>query len=357
MKNALVIDTAIFSDPLDIYHKMLSDIEQARTYIYLETYRFENDPIGIKFRNALIKKAKEGVEIKLLLDDWGTSVSSRFFADLTQAGGTVKYFKKLRFVINLISANHERDHRKLLLIDDKIAYISSINISNYNLNWREFSLRIHGNFCTYFKMVFLQNYHLKNLKSYDKQRHTGIIEAGNFSIYRDVPSVLMARIRKRLIHSIRTAEKEITIETPYFLPTFLLRDSLSKAAKRGVQVNLIMPKRSDVSTLNILRQKYLGRLHEAGIRLFFYLPSNLHTKMMFTDQEFYVGSANFDYRSFRYQFEIGLFGNHPRIMQQIRAYNQETLDQCIPFNYEDWKNRKFIYKFIEQLLTPFRHFF
>jgi cardiolipin synthase len=335
---------------------MLHGIENAKESIFIETFRFENDPIGIKFRNLLTKKAREGVKILLLLDAWGTAVNGRFFIDFIEAGGEVKFFKKLRFVFNFLSANHERNHRKLLLIDKQISYISSINISNYNLNWREFTLRLTGNICIAFKTVFLQNYNLKNTYKFDKKRHSRTIKKENLEIVRDVPSVRFQRIKKKLIFCINKSKQEIFMETPYFLPTYLLTDALIKAANRGVRVTIIIPRRSDVKVVDILRAYYLGKLHDAGIKIMYYLPTNLHSKLMLFDEKIYAGSSNIDYRSFRYMFEIGLFGEESKIYSEMRKHVDETLKECIDFDYDEWKNRKKTYKVLEHVLLPIKHF-
>lgn len=352
-----IIDSSkVFSDPLDIYHSMVHDMQRAKSSVYIETFRFENDPIGEKFKNVLVKKAKEGVNIMLLLDDWGTSVGLRFFSELIEAGGKVKYFKKLRFTINFFSANHERDHRKLLIIDSKICYISSVNISNYNLNWREMSLRLEGKISESFAEVFLKNFRLKNSYRFDKRRHARSIKVGDLKILSDVPSLRITPIRKAFLKMIKSAKERIIIETPYFLPTFLLREALSKAAERGCNVSIITPMRSDVSVVNILRQRFLGKLSESGVKIWYYLPGNLHAKMMLADDKFYVGSANFDYRSFRYQFEIGLYGSEDNIVSQLLNHSQETLKNCETFYYDEWKSRGFTQKLFEWLLLPIRHF-
>jgi len=344
-----------YSDPLKIYFAMLDDIEKAKEYIYLETFRFENDPIGIKFKNLLIKKAKEGVKIKLLLDAWGTGVGIKFFKPLIEAGGEIIFFKKIRLVFNLLLANHERNHRKLLLIDDNVTHISSINITNYNLNWREFSLRLTGSICFHFKKLFLENYSLKNTYKFDKKRFSAPIKIEDSEIVRDVPSVRFQRIRKKFVQLIKTSKKEIFIETPYFLPTFLLTDALIKAARKGIDVNLIIPKRSDVTVVDRLRQYYLGRFYEAGIKIWYYLPTNLHSKLFVADDWVYAGSTNFDYRSFRYMFEIGLFTREEKIYNEINKHIRQTLIDCIPFDYDEWKNRSKTYRLIERLLLPLKH--
>jgi len=344
-----------YSDPLKIYHAMLEDIANAKEYIYIETFRFENDPIGTKFKNLLVKKAKEGVKIKLLLDAWGTGASNKFFKPVTEAGGELVFFKKIRLVLNLLLANHERTHRKLLLIDDSIAYISSLNISNYNLNWREFSLRIEGTIATSLKKVFLESFYLKNTYKFDKRKFSTTIKIEETEIVRDVPSVRYQRIRKKFVQLIKSAHKEVFIETPYFLPTYLLSDAMIKAAKRGVEVNLIIPRRSDVGVVDRLRQYYLGRFFEAGVKIWYYLPTNLHSKLFIADNWVYVGSTNFDYRSFRYMFEIGLFTENKNIYQGIRNHIDETLKDCISFDYIEWKNRTRTTKLIERLLLPIKH--
>ncbi|MFC2113974.1 phosphatidylserine/phosphatidylglycerophosphate/cardiolipin synthase family protein, partial [Bacteroidota bacterium] len=356
MNPVAISSSRVFKDPLRIYYMMFEDIEAAQSSIYLETYRFENDPIGVKFRNLLTAKAKAGVQVTLLLDAWGTSVSEKFFKELTDAGARVKFFKKVRLTINFLSANHERDHRKMLLIDDHVCYLSSINISNYNLNWREFSLRLTGEITKVFVSVFKRNYNLKNTYKFDKKRHTQLIRYEGFEIVRDVPSVRLQRIRKKLVQYIKKASEQIIIESPYFLPTRMMMDHLIRAAKRGVEVKVIMPQRSDVTVVNVLRQHYLGRLYEGGVKILYFQPTNLHAKVMIADDRFYVGSANFDYRSFRYQFEIGLFGDDQGVFENVRNYCLNTLEECIPFDYQEWKNRGLTNKLMEVLLLPVRHF-
>ncbi len=351
-----VEDACLMGDPLDIYHSMLNDIENAQHSIYLETFRFENDPIGIKFRNLLSKKAKQGLEINILVDDWGTSVSEKFFKEIIYFGGHVKYFKKLRLALNFFSVNHERDHRKLLIIDDKISYISSINVTNYNLNWRESALRIKGDLSISLKEVFLQNFHLKNSYKFDKRKYTQPIHCGQLTIIPDVPSVRITPIRKKLLEMIRNASSFIHIETPYFLPTYLLREALMRAAKNGVKVEIVTSLRSDVTVVNIYRQRYFGKLYEAGVKIYFYQPSNLHAKLMVCDNNFYIGSSNFDYRSFRYQFEVGLFGKNALIMNELNKYIDGTMSDCIAFDIYEWYNRGITQKLLEWAIIPIRHF-
>jgi cardiolipin synthase len=350
------IKSKLLSDPLDIFNSMLHDIENAHDYIFIETYKWGNDPIGIKFRNLLTKKSKQGVKVRLLIDSWGSYVSEAFFNEMIQNGAQVKMFKKIRYSINLFSANHERDHRKLLIIDDRITHLSSLNFTNYNLNWRELSLRIEGTVAKSFKTVFQGNYNLKNTYKFDKLRHTRLLHHGSFLIIRDVPSVVVQKINRKYQQMIKKASTQIILETPYFLPARNLREALTKAAKRGVDIKVYMPYRSDVRMANILREYYLGKLYQSGIRFYFYLPDNLHSKFMIVDNQFMISTANFDYRSFRYQFEVGLYGNDDEILKQLHQHNEVTASESVDFDYNKWKNRGLWHRIKERALVPIRHF-
>ncbi len=345
-----------FDDPLKYYNSMLSDIEHAKKYIYLETYRFNNDSIGIKFRDALTRKCSEGVEVKILVDSWGTSLPSNFFAELQKKGGEIRFFLKIKFFWDFFTRNHRRNHRKLIIIDDIISYIGSANLTDYSLNWRESVMRIKSGLAVHFKKAFNQHYQLYNKYVFEKLNTMRKLSHEGSEIIRDVPSITRQRIRKKYIQLIRTANKEVVVETPYFLPSFFVRKALTDAAKRGVDIIIIMPKHSDVGFIDVLRNRYLGPLSKSGIRLLFYTPHNLHAKLLMVDGEvFSIGSPNFDYRSFRFQHEIVLVGKDKNALDQISQHISVTLKNSEEFRYDLWRKRSAVQKFFEWLLLPFRH--
>jgi cardiolipin synthase len=349
-------DFILYDDPLKFYNAMLNDIAQAKKYIYLETYRFNNDSIGIKFRDAITRKSHEGVEVKLLMDSWGTSLPSSFFSEIENNGGEIRYFMKIKFFWDFFTRNHRRNHRKLLIIDDIISYIGSANLTDYSLNWRESMLRMKSDISVALKKVFLQHFEIYNKYVYDKLITIRKITHGKFEIIRDIPSLTKQRIRKRYIELIKRANNEIIIETPYFLPSFLVRKALADAARRGVEVTVIMPRQSDVGLIDILRNRYLGPLHKSGLNLMLYVPHNLHAKMIIADREvFSIGSPNFDYRSFRFQHEIVIVGEEKTILRQMEEHMDETLKNSVRFDYEIWNRRSALQRFFEWLILPFRH--
>ena len=347
---------ALFDVPNAYLEAMLRDIRSATQFIYLEIYKYYNDSIGDRFRDLLTEKAREGVEVKLLIDSWGAAVSQAYFSKLIKYGGEVRFFTKIKFFIDFFTKNHRRNHRKFMIVDDQVTYIGSGNITDYSLQWREMVLRIEGHLALSFKKVFLLDWSIYNRYIFEKASYVKLLRHGDFEIVRDVPSIARKRISKRYIHLIRNAVKEVIIETPYFLPGYFLRKALIDAAGRGVDVKVIIPRHSDVMLVDILRNKYLGPLHMSNIQFLYYQPANLHAKAMLIDNRiFAIGSPNFDYRSFRYMHEIVLVGKEPEVISQLRDHMDETMRDCTPFSMEKWISRPRFQRFVEWLLLPFRH--
>jgi len=347
----------LFSDPLRYYDAMIADIEEAKKYIYIETFRIGDDEIGKRFLHALDKKTKEGLDIKLLIDGWGVAnPSDEYYSHIRENGGDVRFFEKIKFNTDIFTKGHRRNHRKLVLIDDEISWIGSSNLTGYNLNWRESMLRMRSEITFSFSRIFMQDFRMYNKYVFNKVHNSRLVRFENFEIVRDVPSIAYKRINQKFIRLFKSAKKKVIIETPYFIPGFLLRKAMTDAVKRGVEVIVVIPKRSDVTLVDILRNKYLGPLYKSGIKFLFYTINNLHAKLMLIDDEqFALGSSNFDYRSFRYMFEIMLFGDDQQISEQISEHIDETIAQSEPFVYDKWKKRPLINKFFEWLLLPFRH--
>lgn len=346
----------LYDDPFKFYTVMLQDIEQAKHQILLETYRFGYDAIGSRFRDLLVRKAAEGIQIKVLVDSWGTGNLESFFAPLRQAGAEVRHFKKLKFYFDFFTKNHRRNHRKLLVIDNHIAWTGSANYTAYSLNWREMMLRSQGRLAPYLARTFHESFEVYEKYIFKKYSYKKTIRFQDFEIIRDIPSIYRQQIKKRFEVLINQSKKQVVIETPYFLPGFKLRKEMIDAARRGVDVKIIIPLHSDVRLVDILRSRYLGILHKAGVEILFYQGANLHAKLMMVDSEiFAIGSANFDYRSFRYMYEMFVLGREPEIILQLSEHIRQTLIGCIPFSVEKWEKRPKIERFFEWLLIPFRH--
>jgi len=351
----------LFSDPLLLYNKMLDDIESAKKYVYLETYIYDDDAMGEKFRDALTKKCKQGVKVKLLIDSWGASVNRPFFQEFETAGGELRFFRKLRFEPRFFVNNHKRDHRKILLVDDEILFVGSSNITLDNINWRELTLRLNGTGSpiSLFKKVFLENFeihkpYLSDFKLKNMKKQIKVLSKDGFEVIRDIPSRRWLKIRDKYYRMIRDAKESVIIEMAYFIPDLKLRRAMKKAVKKGVEIKVILPLISDVRFADIMRNMYLGWLHRKGIKIYYYQPRVLHSKVIISDNTCFIGSCNLDYWSLVHLYEIGLVTSDKHIISQIKAHVKESLEDSKPFDYVEWKNRPLIQKIIEKTLKPFR---
>jgi cardiolipin synthase A/B len=338
----------IFSKPRIAYKKMLQDIKNSTKSIYLETYIYDRDLIGNKFRQALIEKAREGIKVKVLVDAWGSTVDKIYFRRLIELGAEVRFFREFRYVVRIFSKNHERNHRKLLVIDDYIAYVGSMNITESCLDWNELVLKLEGELAGHFKQAFFKSW--ESSGKLTKKRVKNILHKG-FEIIQEIPSDNVKSTESRYAMVIRRAKKEILIVTPYFIPSSKIRKAMHSAIRRGVQVKIILPLISDVRAVDILRTHLIGPLSKKGIKFFYYQPGIIHSKLLVVDDKFFImGSSNLDYRSFIHNFEVNLLGKNRRIIRELRRYFKETLAECRPFDYEKWKRRSSFRKLLEIFL-------
>ncbi len=345
---------SVLSNPKKIYSKMLSDIKAAKREIILETYIYDDDEIGRKFLDALIKKANEGVKVRLLIDSWGSGVRKNFFEELVKSGGEVRFFREFRYVIRFINANHERNHRKLLVIDKEISYMGSVNITSSCLSWNELVLRIEGTLSKALRLSFNRTW--KKFNSWSVERVKRILHE-DMEVIQSLPSRmhnLMERSYKKII---KKAEREVLIETPYFVPSRSIRASFKEALDRGVRIKIILPRVSDARMLDVVRNRYLGKLHRMGVEIY-YFPGGLHSKLLVVDDNFFLfGSSNLDYRSFIHQYEIDLLGRNKDVVDSLRKSFLRDLRKSTAFSYVRWKNRSFFRKVAEWVMGPFRRYF
>lgn len=347
----------IYDDNLKLYDSMLNDIEHAKRSVFLEVFRFASDAMGDKFRLALYKKAKEGVSVKLLLDAWGSGKDITKFKPLQEVGVELRIYRKVIITKGIFAKNHCRNHRKILIIDSEIAYIGSSNITAYSLSWRELNLRTTNHkLITIFRRSFRDSFRTFNKYDLPVIASNKTYHYGDWTFIQEYPDSMRQKIKTKYEKLIHQAKRSVIIETPYFLPGHQLRKELIEAAKRGVDVVIHLPYSSDVRVVDIIRRHYLGILYQQGVKFKFYVPSNLHAKSLLVDEEiFSISSANFDYRSFRYQYDIALIGKEKTIIEQLLNHYEYTAKFCRDFDYKSWQERPAVDRICEYLLLPFRY--
>jgi cardiolipin synthase len=342
----------VFSEPKEIYDSMINDINSSTESVLLETYIFRKDSVGKRFLDALTLKAKEGIKVKLLLDAWGTPLKKSYFSKFIKSGGELKKVRELRYVFNWFSKNHERDHKKLLIVDDKITYVGSCNITAECLNWRELVLRLDGEISKRFKKFFYFTWESakigENLKDFLQ---------GDFQILYDSPSSPFRNVENRYKELIDGAKKEICIETPYFVPSFIVRKAIYRAIKRGVKVRILLPYVGDVKIMDIVRNRYINNLYRKKAKIYFFSPKFSHAKLLIVDKKFFLlGSSNLDYRSFIHQYEINILGKDKKIIRSLKRFFENGIDQSFKFNYTLFKSRFSFTKFLEKFLKKFEKY-
>ncbi|WP_074871307.1 cardiolipin synthase [Lysobacter enzymogenes] len=298
------------------YASLLADIAQAREHIHLEYYIYQPDGIGTALRDALVERARAGVKVRLLLDAVGSgSTSQRFLKPLIDAGGEAAWFHpmKLRWFWHRPWLNL-RTHRKIVVIDGRVGYTGGINITDEEDErarkdaYRDLHLRLEGDVVRELELVFIEDWCYATGQPPLKQLHLapqpGTIAAQVVSSGPDSNWEAIHRVHVGAIHA---ARHRVWLVTPYFVPGEAARMALTSAALGGLDVRLLVPKLSDSRLVTYAARSYFDELLEAGVKIHEYGPRMLHTKALLCDDEsVIIGSANFDHRSFRLNFEISV---------------------------------------------------
>ncbi len=324
-------DVRLLIDGHAKYTALIADIAQAQQHVHLEYYIYTPDESGRALRDALLACARRGVRVRLLLDAMGSSkINRHFFADLVAAGGELVWFHPTKFLrfwyrpwLNL------RTHRKIAVIDNRIGYVGGINITdeeNESLRadaYRDLHLRVEGDVVRSLQLVFVEDwvYACGRRDLIPEIVHTlpptqlGGITAQVLTSGPDSSWEAIHRLHVSLIHG---AHRRVWLVTPYFVPGEAAMMALTSAALGGLDVRLLVPKHSDSRLVTSAASSYFDDLITAGVKIYEYGPRMLHTKALLIDESTALfGSANFDNRSFRLNFEVMLMLTDTGIAEQL----------------------------------------
>ena len=317
----------IFTDGYSLFHSMLRDISQARNHIHVDSYIFEDDALGTMFADALIQKAHEGVEVRVVYDDVGCwKVNSGFFERMRDAGIEVHGFMPVKFPAFTSKVNY-RNHRKITVIDGKVGYIGGMNIATRYVKgrngqaWRDTHLRIRGGAVYGIQRAFLVDWYfvdrtlITSRRYYPDLQEEGTelwpVADGNDCLVQIVTSSPVAQwpsIMQGYTRILLQARKYVYMETPYFLPTDTVLFAMRTAAMSGVDVRLMVPRKTDAKYVEWSSRSYLREAVESGVKVYFYTAGFNHSKILVSDDSVCsCGSANVDFRSFENNFEGNAF--------------------------------------------------
>ena len=306
--------TQVLSDGYAFTYALLKAFAQAKSHIHLETYIIEDDPLGNLIADALIAKAREGVEVRLIYDDVGCwKVKERFFERMRDEGIDIHAFMPVRFPAFTSKVNY-RNHRKLCVVDGKTGFIGGMNIAlryvkgDGKQTWHDIHLRIEGGGVYAIQRAFLVDWYFVDRTLLTQRRfYPPVAEHLRSDCVMQVvtssPIAPWPEIMQGYARMISQAQKYVYIETPYFLPTEIILFALQTAAHAGIDVRLIVPRRSDAKLAEWASRSYLLEAMDAGVKVYLYGAGFNHSKMMVSDDLVAtVGSTNVDFRSFENNF-------------------------------------------------------
>lgn len=346
----------LISDGNEKFDLMLKDISKAKHHIHITYYIFRGDQIGLKLVNALEEKAKQGVEVKVLYDPVGARVLGKHFFDrLRQYGGQAEPFFGSRFFLINLRLNY-RNHRKIVVIDGQIGYTGGFNVGDDYLGlyekmgyWRDTHLRIEGNGVLTLQTRFLMDWNAsvkdENVE-YDESYFpfSKLIGNTDMQIVSSGPDSEMQAIKKGFIKMISMAKESVYIQTPYFIPDEALMETLKIALLSGIKVKMMIPNKPDHPFIYRATLSYAEELIQYGGDVYIYDNGFLHSKTIVIDDELLsVGTANFDIRSFKLNFEVNAFIYDRHIAEkQIQLFHADieksyVLTQEIIDNYSKWE--------------------
>ncbi len=320
-------DVRLLIDGSAKYPALLADVAQAQEHIHLEYYIYCADQTGTALRDALVERARAGVKVRVLLDAVGSGkVTREFMRPLTDAGGELTWFHPMRFGriwqrpwLNM------RSHRKIVVIDNRIAFTGGINITDEENDalrsdaYRDLHLRIEGDAVRSLQAVFLEDWAYAN-ETRPLDINVSSIAPGPIpaQVLTSGPDSSWEAIHRLHVGAIHGAEKRVWLMTPYFVPGEAAMMALTSAALGGVDVRLVVPKMSDSKLVTYAARSYYDLLLEAGVKVFEYGPRLMHSKALLVDDDLaLIGSANFDHRSFRLNFEVSMLFRDRGIAGQL----------------------------------------
>ena len=344
------------------YQAMFAAIHSARDHINLETYIFEDDEVGRKFADALLQRRAAGVQVNLIYDSVGSIKTPReFFERLKEGGIRVLEFNP----VNPLTAKrgwriNNRDHRKLLVVDGRIAFVGGINISDVystgssatrstsvdgkqRTNWRDTHVSIEGPVVDEFQKLFVETWEKNQGEPLQKKNFFPALKAVGKEIVRAVGSVAeetASPIYTTFISAVHSAEDHVHVTVAYFVPDPQSLAALKEAAQRGVDVKLILPSHTDSWAVFHAGRAHYDELLSAGVKIYERRGALLHAKSVLVDGVWStVGSSNWDPRSFLHNNELNAVVLGREFAQQMRAMFEKDLANSERIELERWRNR------------------
>lgn len=351
------------------FYKLIDEFKKAKKFIFLEYFIIKKGFMWGKILDILEEKAKEGVDVRIIYDDFGClfSLPNNYNKILASKGIKCQIFNPLVPFIN-IYLNH-RDHRKIAVIDGEVAFVGGTNLADEYVNvncklghWKDSDIMIKGDAVWSFTVMFLQNWNI--FKSYDKDWNIfkttkcdikqEFENNGYIQPFGDLPICsenISENTYKNLINS---AKKYVYITSPYLIIDNEMQETLILAAKNGIDVRIITPKIPDKKYINLVTKAFFPKLIESGIKIYLYTPGFIHSKLVIVDDIVgVIGTANMDYRSFYLHFETGVWLYKADVLKDIKKDFLETINKSEEVSLQQLADMNIFVKIYQSILRIF----
>jgi len=335
------------------FKSIFQGIESAEKYIVVEYYIIHDDDIGKELKRRLIAKAKEGVDVRLTFDGLGShSLPQEYVEELRSGGVAVRPFNTTAGTRNRFQLNF-RNHRKIVVVDGRLAFIGGLNVGDEYLGkgplgpWRDTHLRLEGPAVLTIQLAWAQDWHFAggNATGLDWTPDSAADGDMTAAVVAMGPADPIETYNSFAVNAINVARERIWIASPYFVPDAPAIRALQLAAMRGVDVRVIIPETADSRIVQLAAFAFFERLADTGVKFFFHGPGFMHQKVVLVDDDFAsVGTANFDNRSFRLNFEIIAAVADRGFAADVERMLEKDLESTRPIKPEEYSGRSFWFR-------------
>lgn len=348
----------VFANGSDLYDDMLAAIDSAREFVYLESFIWKNDPIGRRFKRAVTEAAARGVEVYVIYDRFANLVVPRRFKRFDAAIHVLPFklfngrFPSFRMVA--------RDHRKILVVDGRVGYVGGFNLGSlYAIQWRDTHVRLDGS-----SVWDLQNAFVDFWNEYRDPQNPGqprIVDTGSsdwalkIRTHRNMPGQVMFPIRGMYIEALDRAVSHVYITQAYFIPDREILGRLIAAARRGVDVRLLVPERSNHVVADVVARGFYGTMLRSGITIQLYQDAMVHAKTATIDGRWTtIGTANIDRLSLIGNYEVNVEIIDEALAEHMERIFARDLENARVLTRDEWNGRRFLSRFSEAIIAPLR---
>jgi cardiolipin synthetase len=347
----------LFYEGKEAFDSIIKDLEEAKKTIYMEYFIWRSDELGERIKNLLVKKAKEGLEIKLLFDGLGSmgTISGKYRKELAEVGVEFRYFLDIKYTI--LKSNY-RNHRKMTIIDNKILHTGGMNLGEEYITggkrfetWRDTNIRITGEQIIDYLVIFFtdwlnsggkQDFEKEEMENIIKENKMENTEPYLMQVSSSGPDTVWTSLKYMYSKMISIAEKEVLIQSPYFIPDTSLMSQLQIASLSGVKIKLMITGVPDKKIPYWIAETYFEELLKAGVKIYRYKAGFMHCKNIVTDGKIStMGTCNFDMRSFEINYEINSVFYNEEISRNIRDQFYEDLKKCEQIKEKNLKKTVF----------------